>query len=362
MNIHADNDFRLRFKDLWRLIGNSPLLVINFLYKGQKRILYAKAEHYNITGSIKDRMALYIMEKAYHEGRIKPSDTIVEATSGNTGIAFSAIGRALGHKVRIIMPDWMSKERVDIIKSLGAEIIPISKEQGGFLGSIKLSEDIAAREPDIFLPKQFSNEANALAHERTTGPEIWSQLTYHGITPDAFVAGVGTGGTVMGVGRFLKEMNPKARIHPLEPAESPTMSTGHKVGSHRIQGISDEFIPALVKLDELDRIVAVPDGDSIIMAQKLARQLGLAVGISSGANFLGALQIQEEMGPETKVVTVFADCNKKYLSTDLMREELVRPDYISTEIELLNFKVYKRVCDNCCDMFDCEIKPYTRAK
>ena len=362
LNIHADNDFRLRFRDLWRLIGNSPLLVINFNYKGQKRTIYAKSEHYNITGSIKDRMALYIMEKAYHEGRIKPGDTIVEATSGNTGIAFAAIGRALGHKVRIIMPDWMSKERVDIIKSFGAEIIPISKEQGGFLGSIRLSEEIASKEPNIFLPQQFSNEANAEAHERTTGPEIWSQLTYHGVIPDAFVAGVGTGGTVMGVGRFLRQMNPKVRIHPLKPAESPTMSTGHKVGSHRIQGISDEFIPALVKMDQLDRIIAVADGDSIIMAQKLARQLGLAVGISSGANFLGALQIQNEIGPVAKVVTVFADCNKKYLSTDLMRVEPVKSDYESPDIDLIDFKVYKRVCDNCCDMFNCEIKPFTRPK
>ena len=360
MNIHVDNDFRLKFKDLWRLIGNSPLLVINFMYKGRKRTIYAKAEHYNITGSIKDRMALYILERAYHEGCIKPGDTIVEATSGNTGIAFAAIGRALGHKVRIVMPDWMSKERVDIIKSLGAEIIPISREQGGFLGSIKLSEKIAATEPDIFLPRQFSNDANAEAHEKTTAPEIWCQLAYHGITPDAFVAGVGTGGTIMGAGRFLRQMNPGIKIHPLEPAESPTMSTGYKVGSHRIQGISDEFIPALVKLDQLDSIVAVPDGDSIIMAQKLARQLGLAVGISSGANFLGALQIQNNMGGEAKVVTVFADCNKKYLSTDLMHEEPVRAGYESPEVELINFKVYKRVCDNCCDMYECELKPFTR--
>ena len=360
MNIHVDNDFRLRFKDLWRLIGNSPLLVINFRYKGQNRTIYAKAEHYNITGSIKDRMALYILERAYHDGVIKPEDTIVEATSGNTGIAFSAIGRALGHKVRIIMPDWMSKERIDIIKSLGAKIIPISREQGGFLGSIKLSEEIAAKEPNIFLPRQFSNDANAQAHEKTTGPEIWCQMAYHGIIPDAFVAGVGTGGTVMGVGRFLRQMNPGIKIHPLEPAESPTMSTGHKVGSHRIQGISDEFIPALVKLDQLDSIVAVPDGDSIIMAQKLASQLGLAVGISSGANFLGALQIQNNLGSEAKVVTVFSDCNKKYLSTDLMRVEPVREDYESPEVELTNFKVYKRVCDNCCDMYECELKLFTR--
>jgi cysteine synthase A len=160
----------------------------------------------------------------------------------------------------------------------------------------------------------------------------------------------------MGVGRFFRSMNPAIKIHPLEPAESPTLSTGYKVGAHRIQGISDEFIPDLVKLKELDRIVAVPDGDSILMAQKLARTLGLAVGISSGANFLGALQIQNEMGPEAIVTTVFSDCNKKYLSTDLMREERVLDHYETPKIELIDFKVYKRVCDTCCDMYDCELK------
>jgi cysteine synthase len=354
--VKVDNSFKLRFKDLWRLIGNSPLLVINFKYKGQNRVLYAKSEYFSITGSIKDRMALYILEKAYLEGRIKPGDTIVEATSGNTGIAFAAIGRALGHDVRIIMPDWMSRERVQIIQGLGAKIIPVSKEQGGFLGSISISEQIAAAEPNIFLPQQFSNEANAEAHQRTTGPEIWYQMAYHNLKPDAFIAGVGTGGTVMGVGRYFRSKDPSIRLHPLEPAESPTLSTGHKVGVHRIQGISDEFIPALVKLDTLDRVVAVPDGDSILMAQKLARQLGLAVGISSGANFLGALQIQNEMGADASVVTVFADCNKKYLSTDLMRDEPVHDHYMTPDIELVNFKVFKRVCDTCCEMYDCDSK------
>lgn len=356
-SLQVDNNFVLRFKDNWRLIGNSPLIAIRFRYRNREQVIYAKAEHYNVTGSIKDRMALFILERAYASGKIKPGDTIVEATSGNTGIAFAAIGRALGHKVRIIMPDWMSRERVEIIRSLGAEIIPISKEQGGFLGSIRLSEEIAATEPDIFLPQQFSNLANAEAHERTTGPELWYQMKYHGITPDAFIAGVGTGGTVMGVGKYLRSKNSKVKVHPLEPAESPTLSTGYKVGAHRIQGISDEFIPALVKLDQLDKVVAVPDGDSILMAQKLARELGLAVGISSGANFLGALQIQNEMGSETAVATVFSDCNKKYLSTDLMREEPIKAGYESPQIELLDFKVFKRVCDTCCEMYDCDLKP-----
>ncbi|MEI6455535.1 MAG: PLP-dependent cysteine synthase family protein [bacterium] len=358
MKSKVDNSFKLRFKDLWRLIGNSPLLAITFKYKGQQRVLYAKSEHYNVTGSIKDRMALYILEKAYEKGQIKPCDTIVEATSGNTGIAFSAIGKALGHNVRIIMPNWMSKERVDIIKSLGAEITLVSKEEGGFLGSISMAEDIAKREPNIFLPRQFSNENNAEAHQKTTGPEIWCQLYYRGITPDAFIAGVGTGGTVMGVGSYLRSQNPAVKVHPLEPAESPTLSTGYKVGAHRIQGISDEFIPAIVKLDQLDRVVAVPDGDSILMAQKLASRLGLAVGISSGANFLGALQIQNEMRDNANVVTIFSDCNKKYLSSDLMKPEPVKNHYESPHIELTGFSVLKRVCDTCCEMYECDMKTF----
>ena len=345
-----------RFKEFWRLIGNSPLLVINFKYKGQKRVIYAKCEQYNITGSIKDRMALYILENAYKTGAIKPGDTIVEATSGNTGISFAAIGKALGHNVRIIMPDWLSKERVDIIRSLGAQIIPVSKAQGGFLGSIKLSKEIAQNEPNIFLPCQFDNKLNIDAHYYTTGPELWAQLNYHDLSPNAFVAGVGTGGTVMGVGKFLKEKNPNIKVHPLEPTESPTITTGYKVGSHRIQGISDEFIPSIVNLNELDSIVNVSDGDSIIMAQKLAAQIGLAVGISSGANFIGALKIQNEMGSDAVVATVFADSNKKYLSTDLLRDEPVKDDYLSPDVELIDYQVFRRICEFCDDSDGCNQK------
>jgi cysteine synthase A len=165
--------------------------------------------------------------------------------------------------------------------------------------------------------------------------------------PDAFVAGVGTGGTVMGVGRYLKRRNPAIRVHPLEPAESPTLSTGHKVGRHRMQGISDEFIPPVVDLQALDGIVAVHDGDAILMAQKLASQLGLAVGISAGANFIGALQIQHAMATDASVVTVFPDSNKKYLSTDLLREEPVRPGYVSAEVELEGYETIPRVCVLC---------------
>lgn len=336
-----------RFKELKHMIGNTPLLAIHFRFRGRRRVIYAKAEHINMTGSIKDRMAFHILKKAYQRGHIRPEDTIVEATSGNTGISFAAIGRALGHQVVVYMPDWMSQERVALIRSLGAKIIPVSREDGGFLGSLRMTEDYASTHPHTFLPSQFTNAANVEAHEETTGPEIWWQLQSHNVVPDAFVAGVGTGGTVMGAGSFLRQQNPAIFIHPLEPAESPTLSTGSKVGTHRIQGVSDEFIPAILDLEELDEVVSVADGDAILMAQKLAAGLGLAVGISSGANFVGALMIQNRLGDEAVVVTVFPDDNKKYLSTDLLRNEPIRMNYSAPDVELLNYQAFKRVCYTC---------------
>lgn len=336
--LQTENFIENKFRHLWKMVGNTPMLEILYRYKSERRKLYVKCENYNLTGSIKDRMALYILQKSYELNLIKSANIIVEATSGNTGISFSAIGKALGHQVKIIMPDWLSKERKDIIKSLGAEVILISKAEGGFLGSIALSEQMAREDENIFLPKQFENIYNPEAHEKTTAKEIWMQLQSIDSTPDAFVAGVGTGGTIMGVGRYLKKRNKSISIHPLEPKESPTISTGHKVGSHRIQGISDEFIPAIVELDQLNEIIQASDGDSIIMAQKLARQLGLAVGISSGANFLGAVQLQNRMGAEAVVVTVFSDSNKKYLSTDLMKEEPVKEEYFSADVELIDYR------------------------
>ncbi|MGK6343167.1 PLP-dependent cysteine synthase family protein [Chryseobacterium sp. DT-3] len=325
-----------RFKYLWCLIGNTPMLELQYIYKGRPGKIYVKCENYNLTGSIKDRMALYILYKAYMNCDIRPEDTIIEATSGNTGISFSAIGKALGHHVKIIMPNWLSKERIDIIKSMGADIELISKEEGGFLGSIKLSEELASK-GGVFLPRQFENQYNPEAHELTTGREIILQLASKGLKVDAFVAGVGTGGTVMGIGKQLKSHNPDVKIHPLEPLESPTLTTGYKIGSHRIQGISDEFIPAIVKLEDLDSIICAADGDSIIIAQKLAKQLGLAVGISSGANIIGAIKLKEEMGDDAVVVTLLPDDNKKYLSTDLVKEEPMKNEYISKDLSFTGF-------------------------
>src|SRR5688500_1920111 len=327
------------------MVGNTPLLASHFTFNGRDRVIYAKAEHMNMTGSIKDRMAYHILADAYRLGRLKPGDTIVEATSGNTGISFAALGRALGHPVEIFMPDWMSQERVSLIRSLGAKICPVSREQGGFHGSIRMSEEAAGASPHVFLPCQFSNSANVEAHEQTTGPEIWRQLEVFFKEADAFVAGVGTGGTITGVGRYLRSRRKAIRIHPVEPAESPTLSTGHKVGQHRIQGVSDEFIPAIVDLDELDQVIAVNDGDAILMAQKLAANLGLAIGISSGANFIAALMVQNELGDNEVVATDFADSNKKYLSTDMRRENPVKDSYLSPQVALSHFEAVRKYKD-----------------
>lgn len=329
-----------KISGLWQMIGNTPMIEVCYRYRGGKaRSVLVKCEYSkSLTGSIKDRMALYILERAYNIGSIHPGDQIIEATSGNTGIAFAAIGRHLGHPVKIIMPDWLSKERMDIIKSLGAHIELVSKEQGGFLGSIRLAEAMKHYDK-TFLPRQFENMFNAEAHEKTTGREIGHQLLLMNIKkPYAFVAGVGTGGTIMGVGKFLRTLSPDIKLHPLEPAESPTLSTGHKIGSHRIQGISDEFIPAILDLKSLDLVVQVNDGDAILMSQKLGRDLGLGVGLSSGANLLGAIKIQQEGGVGQPVVTVFADSNKKYLSTALMQDEPVKDGYLTPDIQLLDYR------------------------
>jgi cysteine synthase A len=349
----SENDHPHRIDGLSSLIGNTPLLMIRFMFRGRERTLYAKAEHLNMTGSIKDRMAFHILKQGTARGILKPGNLIVEATSGNTGIAFSALGRALGHPVTIFMPNWMSEERIRLIKSLGARIVLVSKEEGGFLGSIQRAEELAEATDGAFLPRQFSNEDNTEAHYKTTGPEIWWQLRFHSLYPDAFVAGVGTGGTIMGVSRFLREKHPSVKVHPLEPANSPTLSTGWKVGKHRIQGISDEFIPQLMDLKKLDAVVGVDDGDAILMAQRLSAELGIGVGISSGANFLGALQIQNEMGDDAVVVTVFSDDNKKYLSTDLLKEEPVKDGFLSPDVRLLRVRSIKRVCYTCCDPEQC---------
>ncbi len=335
-----DVNMTTAFENLKNMSGNTPLLEISFTYKNQSRKIYAKAEYFNYTGSIKDRVAYYIMKKAYETGTIKQGDIVAEATSGNTGIAFSAISTYLGHKAVIFMPDWMSRERINLMKSFGAEVRLVSREEGGFLGSIALCRKLAEN-GGVFLPEQFTNEDNCDAHYYLTGNEISHQLASLGLKADAVVAGVGTGGTVMGIGRRLKDDNPNAEIYPLEPLNSPTLSTGYKVGNHRIQGISDEFIPDILKLDQCGKVVSVDDIDSVIMAQRLSRELGIGVGISSGANFIGSVIAGDRLGNDAVITTVFADDNKKYLSTDYSNEFTPEPDSISANIKLLGFRAVR---------------------
>jgi len=320
------------------LVGRTPLLRLDLSCEGQDITVYAKAEMFNLSGSIKDRMALTILRRAIETGRLQPGQRVVEATSGNAGIAIAAISRALGHPVTIFMPDWMSAERKALLQSYGAELRLVSKEEGGFLGSIASAEAMG-RDEGAFLPRQFSNEDNCLAHYTGTGPELWSQLQNEDGRLGGFVAGVGTGGTVMGVGRYLKEMDRSIGVHPVEPAESPTLSTGTKVGAHRIQGVSDEFIPDIVKLDQVDEILEVNDGDAILMTQKLCQDFALGVGISSGANLVAAIKLARKRQDGLPIATVFADGNTRYLSTDLVKTETVRSGYVSPQVEISTVNV-----------------------
>lgn len=321
-----------RLKELGKLIGNTPLVEIFYRYNGVESSVFAKLENYNFSGSIKDRMAYNILLQAHKKGELKSK--IAEATSGNTGIAFCAQGAYIGADVTIFMPEWMSEERKKLIKSYGATLREVTREEGGFAGSVELAEKFAKEENDVFLPHQFENNDNVLAHYNTTAKEIDEKMKE---PLDVFVAGVGTGGTIMGVGNYFKEKYKDVKVCPLEPEGCATMKTGTEAGEHRIQGIGDGFIPEIVKLDKLDDVLVVNDSDAIIMAQNLAKKLGLGVGISSGANFIGCIMAKELYGNDKRIVTVFSDDNKKYLSTDLMEEIEKEDRFYSHKIELIGF-------------------------
>ena len=310
------------------LIGNTPLIKIKYNHNGKVNSIYAKLEFYNFTGSIKDRVIDYILKENIKNGKLKKGMTLVEATSGNTGIALAAIGAKYGFKVRIYMPDFVSEERQKIIKLYGAEIKLISREAGGFKKAIELVKEEV--ENGAFSPNQFSNEQNIMAHYLTTGKEITDKIKV-----DAFVSGIGTGGTLMGIAKRIKEQNPQALIYGLEP-ENMTLIKENKVGTHKIEGIGDEFIPEIVDTNILTDVILVNDDDAINMSKKLSKELGLGVGISSGANFLVAVQIQEILNKN--VVTVFPDDLKKYLSTDLAKDNKIEENCISNSIKLIDFE------------------------
>ena len=292
-------------------IGNTPLIRLQRASEETGCEIFAKAEFLNPGGSIKDRIARHIILEAEKRGDLKSDSTIMEVTSGNTGISLSMIGAMRGYKVVIIMPRTVSEERRHMIESFGAEL-ELLTEINDIQAAVKKTEEVAAARGDIFLPRQFANPDNIEAHRTTTGPEILRQL---GHELDAFVMGVGTGGTVMGVGRALREAGSSARIVAVEPDESAVMS-GDKRGCHGIQGLADGFIPDLVQLDEIDQVIRIETDEAIAAAHQMSRDEGLFVGISSGANVLAAKQIAAELGPGKTIVTVLCDRGERYLSLD----------------------------------------------
>ena len=321
------------------VIGNTPMIKITYKYKGKQNNMYAKLEMFNLTGSIKDRVAYYIIKNAKEKRILKDNMPIIEATSGNTGISLSALGAYYKHPVYIFMPDWASKERIELMKLYGANITLISKEEGGFIKCIEEAKNLA-KKLNGFLANQFENEDNVLAHYETTGKEIVEQLKEKEI--GGFVSGVGTGGTLIGIGKRLKEENSTTKVVALEPQKMPILSNGKIIGQHKIEGIGDDFVPEIFSRNkdivEKD-IILINDDDAINMAKKLSKELGLGVGISSGANFLGAFFLQEKL--QKPIVTVFADDNKKYLSTDLTKEINESKDLMSNQIELLSYEEIK---------------------
>ena len=321
------------------VIGNTPMVKIKYQYFGKEREIYTKLEMFNLTGSIKDRVAYYMIKNAKQKGILKENIPIIEATSGNTGISLSALGAYYHHPVYIFMPDWASKERIALMKLYGANLKLISKEEGGFIKCVEKAKKLA-KEVNGFLANQFENEDNILAHYETTGKEIVEQLKEKEI--GGFVSGVGTGGTLIGIGKRLKEENSKTKVVTLEPQKMPILSNGKIIGQHKIEGIGDDFVPEIFSRNkdivEKD-IILINDDDAINMAKKLSKELGLGVGISSGANFLGAVFLQEKL--QKPIVTVFADDNKKYLSTDLTKEINESKELMSNQIELLSYEEIK---------------------
>lgn len=295
--------------DILQLVGSTPMLHLCKIGGG---CIWAKAEFLNPAGSVKDRVAKHIITRAEQEGRLAPGGTIVEATSGNTGIAVAFTGKLRGYKVIICMPEDMSEERKKIIRALGAELIETPASES-IAGACAKAEDIR-RETGAFLVGQFTTPLNPEIHYLTTGPEIWQQMEGR---VDAFVAGVGSGGTVTGVGRFLKEQNPRVRIAAVEPKNSAAL-LGHEPGFHQIQGIGDGFIPPVLDVELIDEVITVSDEEAISTTRSLASIHGALVGTSSGANVWAAMRLAEELGPESRVVTVLPDRAERYFSTSLL--------------------------------------------
>ena len=297
--------------DITELIGGTLLVRLNRLTKPGSATIYAKVESFNPGGSIKDRICLNMINEAERLGKLKPGGTIVEPTSGNTGIGLALVAAVRGYKLILVMPESMSMERASLLSSYGAQLV-LTAAWEGMKGSIKEAESIVAQNPSYYMPDQFSNPANPAMHRKTTGPEIVEALDGR---VDAFVAAVGTGGTITGCGEVIRERNPAAKIVAVEPAGSPVLSGGDP-GPHKIQGIGAGFVPKVLNRTLLDRVITVTDDEAYQTAKLLAKKEGLLVGISAGANVFAAQKIAEELGPGKNVVTILCDTGERYISIE----------------------------------------------
>lgn len=312
------------------LIGNTPFIKIIYKFKNRIDSIYVKLEYYNLTGSIKDRMAYYILEEAKKLEILSEGQPIVEATSGNTGISIASYGAKNNNPVYIYLPDFVSSERKKLMEMFGAKVVTYSKEEGGFKKCI-IEADNFRKKINGFSTEQFKNKNNPISHYLTTGKEIADKLS----DIDIFVSGIGTGGTLMGTGTYLKELY-GTKIIALEPSTMALLTNGEKT-SHKIEGIGDEFIPEIVDINKVDDVIVIDDKEAINMADKVAKELGIGVGISSGANLFAAILLNNGK----KVVTVFPDDNKKYITTELSDNPYKDDDLISNQIRLLDYEIIK---------------------
>ncbi|PIQ88302.1 MAG: cysteine synthase A [Candidatus Omnitrophica bacterium CG11_big_fil_rev_8_21_14_0_20_42_13] len=297
--------------NIYLSIGNTPMVKLRKLVDSDSAEVFAKLESFNPGGSVKDRICLSMVEDAEKKGLLKANSTIVEPTSGNTGIGLAMIGAAKGYRVILTMPETMSVERRYILHSYGAEIV-LTPGIEGMSGAVKKAEELLKQTKDAFMPQQFKNPANPEAHRRSTAPEIWEQIEGK---IDAFVCGVGTGGTITGAGEVLKKKNPQIKIIAVEPEASAVLS-GHKPGAHKIQGIGAGFIPDVLNRDIIDEIIQINDNDAFNMSKRLCKEEALFVGISSGAAVAAALKAAKSLGKGRRVVTVLPDTGERYFSME----------------------------------------------